>query len=81
VKHGVEVKHTRFTVANELVLECEPDLAHGDAVLLGDVLKHIGDHAEDPEDDDALHALLSRDVDRRGIKENVVGEYVALQGE
>jgi hypothetical protein len=63
------------------VLDREPDLARGDAVLVGNVLMLISNCAEDPGDDDALHALPSRAVDRRGIRENVVGVVITLQGE
>jgi hypothetical protein len=48
VEHGVEVKRACFAVAGELVLDCVPDLARGDAMLLGNVLKLIGDRVEDP---------------------------------
>jgi hypothetical protein len=75
------VKHVRFVVVNELVLECDLDLACSDVALLDDVLKLIGDHTKDPGDDDALHALPSRIVDGRGIVENVVTEVAGLQGE
>jgi hypothetical protein len=81
VERGVEVKRAYLTIADELVLEREPDLARGDATLLGDVLKLTGDRAKDSGDDDALHALPSRVVDRRGIRENVVSKVIALQGE
>jgi hypothetical protein len=63
------------------VLEHEPDLARGDVMLLGDVLTLTGDRAEDLGDDDALHMLLSKDIDGKGIRENVVGEIIALQGQ
>jgi hypothetical protein len=48
VEHGVEVKRACFTVADELVLDHTSDLACGDFVLLGDVLKLAGDRAKDP---------------------------------
>jgi hypothetical protein len=81
VEHGVDIKHVCLAVADELVLEHEPDLACGDVVLLGDVLTLTGDRAEDLGDDDALHTLLSKDIDDKGIRENVVGEVIALQGQ
>jgi hypothetical protein len=75
------MKRARLAVADELVLEREPDLARGDAVLLGNVLKLTTDHTEDSRDDGAFHVLPSRVVDKRGIKKNIVGEVVVLQGE
>jgi hypothetical protein len=56
--HRGEVR--TFPVADELVLDRAPDLVRGDAVLLSDVLKLVSDHAEDPREDTALHALLGR---------------------
>jgi hypothetical protein len=41
------------------VLEREPDLVRDDVALLADVLKLVDDRAEDPGDDDPLHALPS----------------------
>jgi hypothetical protein len=81
VECGVEVKHACFTVADELVLDRVPDLAHGDAVLLGDGLMLAGDHAKDPGKDDCLHAVPGRVIDGRGIRKDMVGESIALQGE
>jgi hypothetical protein len=78
VEHGVDIKRACLTVADELVLEHEPDLARGDVVLLGDVVTLTGDRAEDLGDDDALHTLLSKDIDGKGIRENVVSEVIAL---
>jgi hypothetical protein len=80
-EHGVEMKRARLAIADELVLEREPDLARSDVALIEDVQKLTGNRAEDPGDDDALHALPGRVIDGRGIGENVVGEVVALQGE
>jgi hypothetical protein len=60
VKRCVKVKCTHFAVANELVLDRVSDLARGDAMLLGNVLKLVGYRAEDPGDDDALYVLSSR---------------------
>jgi hypothetical protein len=37
-EHGIKVKHTHLAIADELVLEHEPDLAHANTALLGDVL-------------------------------------------
>jgi hypothetical protein len=50
VEHSVEVKHACFAIADELVLDHVPDLARGDPVLFGDVLKLTGDHANPRED-------------------------------
>jgi hypothetical protein len=61
---GIEVKCPHFAIDDKLVLEHELDLACGDVALLGDVLKLTGDSVEDPGDQDALHALPSRVVDR-----------------
>jgi hypothetical protein len=61
------VKCTRFAVADELVLDRAPNLACGDAVLLGNVMKLTGDRAKDPGADDTLHVLPSRVIDGRGI--------------
>jgi hypothetical protein len=44
---GIEVKHACFSVADELVLDHAPDLARGNAMLLGDVLKHTDDSAKE----------------------------------
>jgi hypothetical protein len=38
VEHGIKMKRVGLTVANELVLEREPDLVRGDTMLLGNVL-------------------------------------------
>jgi hypothetical protein len=61
----IEVNHARFTVADQLVLDHEQDLVHGNAALLGDVLKLAVDRAKDLGDDDALHTLPRRVVDGR----------------
>jgi hypothetical protein len=81
VEHGIEVKHARFTIADELVLDRAPDLSRGNIVLLGDVLKLVDDHAEDTREDDALHVLPGRVIDGRGIREDMVGEVIVLEGE
>jgi hypothetical protein len=70
-----------FTIPDELVLDRALDLAHGDVVLLGDVLKFTGDHDKDPGEDDNLHAVSGRVVDGRSMGVDVVGEFVALQGD
>jgi hypothetical protein len=85
-ERGVEVKRTCFTVADELVLDCVPEFPRSDVVLLADVLKLVGDCAEDPGEDDGLHAIPGRVIDRRSVEEDMVeedmvGELVALQGE
>jgi hypothetical protein len=80
-EHGIEVKHTCFIVVNGLEFDHAPDLACGDTMLLGDVLKLTGDHAKDLGEDDTIHALPGRVIDGRGIREDVVGEIVVLQGE
>jgi hypothetical protein len=74
----MKMMRAHLAVADELVLEREPDLACSDATLLGDVLKFVDDRAEDLGDDEALHALPSRVIDGRGIRETVVSEVVAL---
>jgi hypothetical protein len=66
---------------DELLLDRVPDLVCGDVVFHGDVLKLTNDRAEDPGEDDALHALLGRVVDERGIREDMVSEVIVLQGE
>jgi hypothetical protein len=81
MEHGVNMKRVRFIVADELILDCAPNLTRDDVVLLGNVLKFTGYHDEDLGADDTLHALPSRVIDRRGIGEDVVGEVIALQGE
>jgi hypothetical protein len=58
-----------FTVVDELVLNYVPDLARNDIVLLGDVLKLVGDHAEDPGEDDGLNTISGRVIDERSIGE------------
>jgi hypothetical protein len=78
VKRYIKVKHVHFIVSNKLVLDRAPYLARGDAVLLDDVMKLIGDRAEDLRQYDALHALTSRVIDGRGIREDMVSEVVAL---
>jgi hypothetical protein len=80
-ERGVEVKHACFSIADELVLDRVTDLACRDAVLLGDVPKLTGDRAQDPGEDDSLHAVPGKVIDRRSIGEDVVGEFIALQGE
>jgi hypothetical protein len=52
VERGIEVKHTRFAIADELVLDRVPNLARVNVVLLGDVLKLTGDRAEDLVEDE-----------------------------
>jgi hypothetical protein len=80
-EHGIEVKCTCFAVADELVLDCAPDLACGDVVLLGDVLKLAGYCTEDLGEDDGLYAIPGRIIDGRSVEEDVVSEFVALQSE
>jgi hypothetical protein len=77
-ERGIEVKRTHFAAADELVLDRAPDLARGNAVLLGDVLKLADDRAEDPREDGGLYAAPGRVIDRRGIREDVVGKFIAL---
>jgi hypothetical protein len=48
-------------------------------MLLGDVLKLVGDRAEDLGEDDGLHAIPGRVVDRRSVREDVVSEFVAFR--
>jgi hypothetical protein len=71
----------RLAIADELVLKGEPDFARDDSMLFGDVLKLAVDCAENAGEEDALHVLPRRVIDGRGIKENVVSEVIALQGE
>jgi hypothetical protein len=80
-EHGIEVKRVCFSIADELVLDRAPNLARGDAVLLGNVLKLVGDRAEDPGEDDSLYAVPGRVVDGRIIGEDMVGEIIALLSE
>jgi hypothetical protein len=79
VERCVEVKCACFAVVNELMIDHKPDLACGDAMLLGDVLKLAGDRAEDLGEDDGLHAIPGRVVDRRSVREDVVNEFVAFR--
>jgi hypothetical protein len=81
LERGIEVKRAHFTVADELVLDHAPDLVRSDVVLLGDVLKLIDDRGEDPGEDIGLHAIPGRVIDGRSAGEDVVDEFVALQGE
>jgi hypothetical protein len=81
VEHGIKVKHACFIVANELVLHHASDLACGDAMLLGDVLKLAVDRDEDPREDDGFHAIPGRVIDERSVREDMVDEFIALQGE
>jgi hypothetical protein len=53
-------------------------LARGNPVLHDNVQKLTRDRAKELGYHDALHALPSRVVDERGIRENVVGEFIAL---
>jgi hypothetical protein len=68
VKCGIEMKCVHLIVADELVLERELDLARDDVSLLADVLKLTNDRAEDLGDDDVLHALPCRAIDRTASK-------------
>jgi hypothetical protein len=67
VEHGIEVKHAHFTVVDEPMLDHVPDLARGDAVLLGDVLKLADDRAKDLGEDYGLQATPGRVVDGRSV--------------
>jgi hypothetical protein len=80
VECGAKMKCMCLGVADQLVVERELDLACGGTTLLGDVLKLTDDRVVDPGDDDALHELPLRVVDRRGIRGNVAGKVVAPQG-
>jgi hypothetical protein len=81
-ERGIEVKCARhFTVVDELVLDRLPNLVLGNTMLLGDVLNLVVDHAKDPGEVDILHAVPCRVIDGRGIGEDVVGGFIALQGE
>jgi hypothetical protein len=75
------VKHACFTVTNEPVLDRASQLPHSNIMLLGDVLKLTGDHAKDPVEHDDLHVIPGRVIDGTSIREDVVGEIIALQGE
>jgi hypothetical protein len=75
------VKHGRFAIANELVLDHAPDLVRDNTVLLGDVPKLVGDRDEDPGEDDGLHVIPGWVVYGRSVGEDVVGEFVVLQRE
>jgi hypothetical protein len=77
-KRSVEVKCAHFIVVDELVLNRKLDLARGDVMLLGNVLKLANDRAENPGEDDDLHALPGRIIDGRSIREDVVGEFIVL---
>jgi hypothetical protein len=83
VQRGVKVKRTCLAVADELLIKSEPHLALGDnaITLIGIVLQLAGDRAKDPREDDYLHVPPRRIVSRGGIRENVVGEVIALQSE
>jgi hypothetical protein len=70
-----------LAVADELVLEGEPDLVRDDIMLFGNVLKLAVDRAENAGEEDTLHVLPRRVVDGRGIRENVASEVITLQGE
>jgi hypothetical protein len=63
------------------VLDRLPNLVLGNTMLLGDVLNLVVDHAKDPGEVDILHAIPCRVIDGRGIGEDVVGGFIALQGE
>jgi hypothetical protein len=78
VERGLELKHACFAVADELVLYRVPDLARGDVVVLGDVLKLVGDRAEYPGEDDDLHEVPGRVVEGWSIGENVIDEFVVF---
>jgi hypothetical protein len=80
-KHGVEMKGVCLAVADELVLERQPGLTHGDAMFPGDVLKVDADGVENPGDDNVVHPFSGRIVGRRSVEEDMGGEFVALEGE
>jgi hypothetical protein len=70
-----------LAIADELVLQGEPDLVRDDTMLFGNVLKLAVDRAKNAGEEDTLHVLPRRIVDGRGMRENVASEVITLQGE
>jgi hypothetical protein len=77
----VDVEGAGFTVANEVVLQCQPCIVSCMAMLLGDVLQVRGDSALDPWLDDGVHPVPSRNANVRGVQEHVIRERVTPEGE
>jgi len=71
----ISVEGTRGAVAKELGLNCKPDRTSRGATLGDGVGEVVGDGAEQPGADDAVHPHPGR----RG-RRNVVGEDMAFQG-
>jgi hypothetical protein len=76
MKDNIKVKSTYLTITEELVLQCEPQVACGTATLPKDLLKIGSDHAGEPAEDDNIHPSPRRIVGEGIAGEDVVGKGV-----
>jgi hypothetical protein len=75
------VKHPCFTIAEELTPDGEPCAARRAAALADAVHEVDGDGAEDPREDDGIHAAPSRKAGEDHVEEDVICKCIALQRE
>jgi hypothetical protein len=64
---GIDVEGMSLTVAEEVVLQCQPGIVSRVATLSDDILQVRGDGAPDPRLDDAIHLVPSRNADGHGV--------------
>jgi hypothetical protein len=80
-KVGIEMESPSFAIAKLLRLNSEPGVASY-LVVHADGLHELGgDHAEQPGEDDGIHAAPGRDIKVDRIRDDIRGEGVALEGE
>ena len=78
---GVELKGVKLAVAEELRLDAEPSRARRAAAGAHGLHELRGDGAEEPREDDDIHAAPSGDVEVCRVGEDMGGERIALKDE
>jgi hypothetical protein len=71
------VKSTRFLVTEKLVVEGDPHVPCNVATPLNDLLEILGDHVDEPVEDDVAHSCPCRVVGEGIIRLDVVGEGIS----
>jgi hypothetical protein len=80
VEGSIKVKSMCLMITEELVLQGEPQVAHGMTTLSNDLLKIGSDHVGEPAEDDSVHLGPCMIVGEGVVGEDVVGEGVSCQG-
>jgi len=78
---GIELEGAEFAVAEKLRLDAKPGRARRAAAGTHGLYELGGDGAEEPREDDGVHAAPCRDGGVRSIAEDVGGEGIALEDE